>query len=285
MNAPEIVRASEDDVRAFAARRHDDDIGRRLYIAYAEEAGERAWIARDAGTPIGIAFARTFEFELYLCELFVEPSFRNAGLGSALLREVTRDTDELSRACVVAANDPATLGFLVGRGFGAHVPLVRIAGEIPREEHLVRMAASGERFAGVPIDAALGFEQLDALDREARGSAKPYDHAQFSAAARGTAFYLRSECVGYAYVWPDGRVGPLAATSPAYLAAFFGYALATLRRTYAASWCTALVPGSNMRVLRTAVANGLRVEHASLFASDLPQIDLARYVGFHALGF
>ena len=285
MNEPEIARATEDDLRELVRRRFADEVSRRIYVGYAQEASRGAWVARDAGTPIGIAFAREYTFELFVSEVFVEPSFRNAGIGWKLLREATRDAGDLALAGVVSAEDPGSLAFFVRRGLGLHVPLLRIAGEIPREDTLVRMAAGEYRFATAPIEGTSRLDDFDALDRETRGSAKPQDHEQFAASATGTAFYLQGECVGYAYVWPDGRVGPLAAASSNYLAPFFGFALASLRRTYGATWCTALVPGSNLRVMRAAASIGLNVEAVSIFASDQPQIDLSRYVGFHVLGF
>jgi hypothetical protein len=147
------------------------------------------------------------------------------------------------------------------------------------------MAAGEYRFVTMPIDAQAHATVLAALDREARGTARPNDHVSFAQIATGTLLLLNDECVGYVYVWPDGRIGPMVAASGAYLTQFFGFALVALRRTYGASWCQALVPGSNVRVMRAAVRIGLQLDQVRIFASDLPQIDLSRYVGFHALAF
>jgi len=186
---------------------------------------------------------------------------------------------------VIEANDTASLAFFLRRGMGLLVPLLRVAGEIPKEEELMPMAAGDYRFATMPIDAQEHAGILAALDRDARGTARPNDHASFAQLASGTLLLLNDECVGYVYVWPDGRIGPMVAASGAYLTQFFGFALVALRRTYGASWCTALVPGSNVRVMRAAVRIGLVLDQVRIFATDLPQIDLSRYVGFHALAF
>jgi hypothetical protein len=37
--------------------------------------------------------------------------------------------------------------------------------------------------------------------------------------------------------------------------------------------------------MRAAVRIGLVLDQVRIFATDLPQIDLSRYVGFHALAF
>jgi GNAT superfamily N-acetyltransferase len=285
VNELQIGAAKEADVREMAARRWPDEGSRQLYLNLAEGAPRGAFVARDEGTPIAIAFAHALEDEWFVSELYVEPTFRGAGLGWKLLRAATDDSGEVSLAGVIDANDTGSLAFFLRRGMGLHVPLLRVAGEIPKEEELLPMAAGDYRFATLPIDAQAHATLLAALDRDARGTTRPNDHVSFTQLAAGTLLLLNDECVGYVYVWPDGRIGPMVAASGAYLTQFFGFALVALRRTYGASWCQALVPGSNMRVMRAAVRIGLVLDQVRIFATDVPQIDLSRYVGFHALAF
>jgi GNAT superfamily N-acetyltransferase len=285
VNEPQIMAAKDADVRALAARRWPDESARRLYAAMAERAPRGAWVARDAGTPVAIAFAHELESEWFVSELFVEPSFRGTGLGWKLLRSATEDIGDASLAGVIDASETATLAFFLRRGMGIHVPLLRIAGAIPKEDELISMAAGDYRFETLPIDPVRHAPLLAELDRDVRGTARPQDHALFAQSASGTLFSINDECVGYGYVWPDGRIGPLTSASAAYGAQFFGYALVALRRTYGASWCTALVPGSNVRTMRAAGRIGLDITAVSLFASDLPHFDFSRYVGFHPLAF
>jgi hypothetical protein len=269
----------------MAARRWPDESSRQLYINLADGAPRGAWVARDEGTPIAIGFAHALEDEWFLSELYVEPSFRRQGLGSRILREVARDAGDVSRSGMLDAANTDGMAFFLRLGVGLHVPVLRVAGEIPKEDDLLPMAAGEYRFVTMPIDPQAHATVLSALDREARGTARPNDHASFAQVASGTLLLLNDECVGYVYVWPDGRIGPMIAASGAYLTQFFGFALVALRRTYGASWCQALVPGSNVRVMRAAVRIGLQLDQVRIFASDLPQIDLSRYVGFHALAF
>lgn len=285
MNEPQIVAAKESDVRELAARRWPDESTRRLYATLAESAPRGAWVARDAGTAIAIAFAHELESEWFVSELYVEPSFRGTGLGWKLLRSATEEIGDASLAGVIDASETGTIAFFLRRGMGVHVPLLRVAGAIPKEDELLPMAAGDYRFETMPIDPARHAALLAELDRDVRGTARPADHALFTQSASGTLFSINDECVGYVYVWPDGRIGPLAAASGAYLTQLFGYALVALRRTYGASWCTALVPGSNLRTMRAAVRIGLEVGAVQLFASDLPQFDFSRYIGFHPLAF
>lgn len=285
MNEPQIVAAKEADVRALAAQRYSDEASRQLYANLATAGAAGCWIARDVDEAVGIAYAHALETEWFVSELFVQPSFRGAGLGWKLLRQATAESGDVSLAGLVDADDVASLAFFLRRGMGLHVPVLRVTGEIPREEELAQMVAGDYRFSTMALDPDKQRFDINGLDREVRGTARPNDHIAFSQLAKGTAFVLNDEVVGYTYVWPDGRIGPLVAASGAYLPQFFGYALLALRREYGASWCMALVPGSNVRVMRAAVRMGLTLDQVRIFATDQPQIDLSRYVGFHALAF
>jgi hypothetical protein len=147
------------------------------------------------------------------------------------------------------------------------------------------MASGQYRFRTEPLDPVAHRGALAQLDREVRGTARPLDHLYFSEHGRGFIFARDEEITGYAYVWPSGRIGPMVVASPAYSVQFLGFALASLHQTFGASWCTMLVPGSNVRVMRAAMKAGLTIESIRLFASDGGLLDLSRYVAFHQLLF
>ncbi|MGZ3497461.1 MAG: GNAT family N-acetyltransferase [Vulcanimicrobiaceae bacterium] len=286
MSSEALIRpASSDDVAYFARRRWPDEHSRRLYVDLAQIAPNGAWVAADEGTPIGIAIAHVLEDEWVLNELFVEPSFQHQGIGWKLLTEVARDAGDVSRSAVLDPQELGGLAFLLRRGVSLQAPLVRIAGKLPHEDDLARMAAGDYRFSTEPLDPVRDRLALNALDREVRGSARPLDHLYFAEHGQSVGFRLNEEFVGYAYAWPSGRVGPIVSASPAYLVQFFAYALVMLHRRFGATWCTALVPGTNVRVVRAAMRAGLSIDAVRLFASDFAAGDLARYVGFHALLF
>ncbi|MBV8498005.1 MAG: GNAT family N-acetyltransferase [Candidatus Eremiobacteraeota bacterium] len=278
-----LARASDDDVAAIARRRFRDSETRRLYLYLASAAPNGAWVARDEGTAIGIAIAHQLETEWYLSDLFVEPSFRHQGLGSRLLAEAARDSGDVTRSGFVDPADHGGIAFLARRRVPARTPVLRIAGRIPKEEQLTALAAGEHRFATETLDPLRHRSALDALDRETRGSARHADHLYFASNAGGSAFFEGGELVGYAYVWPDGRIGPLASFSPSYLIPFFAFGMLALARTHGASWCRALVPAVNVRVTRAALDAGLKIEAVKLFARDSDEMDMSRYIGYHSL--
>jgi hypothetical protein len=201
------------------------------------------------------------------------------------LEAVFDDTSDLSRSAVIDSGDSAAPVLALRFRMALGEPVLRFAGAIPREEELAKMAAGDYRFTVEPIDAATHSFVLNELDRSARGTTRPADHAALSLTATGQLFFLSGECVGYAYVWSDGRIGPVACASEVYLVQILAYALVTLSRAHGASWCTALVPGSNRRIARAALRAGLRINKMFTFASDTVISGLRAYVGYHEMLF
>lgn len=282
-NVAEIVAASSlvDDVRRVALRRNLDEAAIRLSLQAAADG--RVWLARDAGEAVGIVVAHDSEDERYAGDLFVEESFRRQGIGTQLVAVALADADDRSRAMLLDPLDSASLALAFRNRLAPRETLLRLAGAIPREEELAKMAAGDYRFEVEAIDPAVHAAVLNELDRQARGTVRPRDHAEFGLRATGHVFALRGESVGYAYVWPDGRVGPMACASEAYLVQILAYALVTLQRRHSASWCTALVPGSNRRVARAALRAGLRIEETWILAADSFIGNMTTYVGYHRL--
>jgi GNAT superfamily N-acetyltransferase len=277
-----IERASVDDVRAAQARRRVDDLTMRLSLVSAD--GGAAWIARDEGTVIGIAMCDSTEEERYLGDVHVVPSFRGQGVGTRLLEAAFEDSGEATRAVVVDLADPSGVALALRFGLPHHELVMSLSGAIPKEEALAAMAAGDYRFEVSTIDPVGHTFDLNALDRETRGASRPEAHRIWGAAATGQAFFNQGELVGYAYVWPDGRIGPSAVASGAYARQIFAFCLLTLQRTYGASWCALLAPASNLRVARTALRAGLHIDETFAIARDA-RSELERYVGFHKLAF
>jgi|HubBroStandDraft_6_1064221.scaffolds.fasta_scaffold339015_1 GNAT superfamily N-acetyltransferase len=270
-----------DGVRSIQRRRNCDDAAVEVSLASAERG--TVWIARDVGEAVGIVVSHDSETERYVGDLFVEPSYRGTGVGGELLSAAFLDAGDRTRAMMVDPSDRASVALALRQRMMLREPIARLAGAIPREEELAKMAAGNYRFEVGAVDSVAHGFGLRGLDAQTRGTTRDADHEQFARSATGHAFFLRGEFVAYVYVWPDGRIGPLGCASQAYLVQIFAYALLSLTRTYGASWCSAFVPGSNLRIARAALRAGLRIEAVSLLCADAFQGDLSTYVGFQAL--
>jgi len=280
-----VVSATSDDVAYYARRRYDDEESLRLYRAMASVSPNGVYVARDVETPVAIGFAHALEDEWFLSELFVEPSFHNQGIASSVLAAVAEGSGDVTRSGILDPSDYAGLAFFLKRGVALQAPLLSVAGAIPKEEEVAKMAAGQYRFTTTPIDHAAQRYALSALDREVRGTARAADHAYFAENATGVTFEINGEFVGYVYVWPSGRIGPMVTASQAYAVQMLAFALMLIQRTYGASWCRILIPGTNVRILRAALRAGLTIESSHIFASDGNMLDVTRYVGFHRLLF
>jgi GNAT superfamily N-acetyltransferase len=282
---PLIVPAAAGDVEYFARRRWRDEHARKLYVDLAHVAPNGVFIAKDEGTPIGIAIPHALEDEWFLSEIFVEPSFQKHGIGWQLLTQAAKDAGDVPRSGLLEPSELGGIAFFLRRGVALQTPVAEVSGPIPHENELARMAAGEYRFRTEPLDPVAHRGALGQLDREVRGTARPLDHLYFSENGRGFIFARDEEITGYAYVWPSGRVGPMVVASTAYSIQFLAFALATLRQSYGASWCTMLVPGTNVRIMRAAMKAGLAIEAIRLFATDAGVFDLSRYIAFHQLLF
>ncbi|HEY1680867.1 MAG TPA: GNAT family N-acetyltransferase [Candidatus Tumulicola sp.] len=278
------VRACDADDAARYERRHGrGDLDVALAMECARE--DCAWAAFDRDEPVAIALAHRSEDELLVGRVHVDRGFRGGGIGRRLFAAALGAGDGEPRLVSVAAGDAAALALLTHAGLRVQSSVVELRGALPREDALLRMAAGEYRFDVARLDVREHGRFIDALDRSVRGTARPSDHLRFAREAAALAFSLNGEFVAYAYARPDGRIGPLAVASPAYATQLFSFALATLQRTFGASWCSLLVPAENLRLLRTALEAGLRVEAHTILAGDAPLPEPERYAGFHPLIF
>lgn len=273
-----IVPADDDRLEEIA-RRHfgDESVGLLLAIARSDRDG--AWLALDESTPIGMCVAHDLEDERYVSPMVVEAGFRGQGIARELLARALGDGSSVSPSALVDVSQPAAMAFALKSGLALRMPVTSVAGAIPADDILLELAGGLQKFEVRPLDPFAQARALDALDRRARGSARIRDHQELFSRGAGNAFFIDNEMVGYAYVHRDGRIGPLAAVAATYVAPVFAYSLATIRRTFGATWCTALIPGVNMRAIRVALRAGLTVERSYIFTGDVAIGELECYVG------
>jgi GNAT superfamily N-acetyltransferase len=279
----DVRPCAEDDVIRFERRHGRNDLDVTLAADSARDG--LAWAAVDDGEPIALTLVHRSEDELFVGRLHVDSGFRNRGLGRRLLEVALSTGSGEPRLVSAAANDHAALALAAASGLRMQHSIVELRGALPREEHLLRLAAGAYRFDVDRLDSRAHGGFVDALDRSVRGYARPSDHRVFERDAAGLAFFLQGEFVAYAYVRGDGRVGPMAFASPAYASQLFSFALVTLQRSFGASWCSLLVPADNVRLLTLALDAGLRIEAQSLLLGDAPLPQAERYAGFHPLIF
>jgi GNAT superfamily N-acetyltransferase len=276
----EIAIVPADDERLEEiARRHHGEEAVAILRGLAQRYPDGAWLALDESTPIGLCVAHDLEEERFVSTLLVEPGFRDQGIARELLARALGDETSARPSGLIEVTHSAAMAFALKSGLALRVPVMSVAGAIPSDDVLLELAGGMQRFGVRPLDPFAQSYGLDAIDRRVRGSARPADHRESFVRGFGTAFFVDDELVGYSYVQRDGRIGPLAAVAVTYVAPIFAYSMATIRREFDASWCTALIPGVNMRALRVALRAGLTVERSYILAGDVNIGELECYVG------
>ena len=147
----------------------------------------------------------------FVCELRVDPEQRNQGIGRRLLSRARRSVRGIRGRILagLAGPDPAGLALGVGAGMMPRCAIVRLHGDAAAARKLWRAHAPGRgsRVVRYDPDAPLGPRSpLAALDRAARGAARPQDHRFWLAAAerRGMLVWHGKRPVAYLYVGHDG---------------------------------------------------------------------------------
>ncbi len=200
--------------------------------------GERCWTAEEGGRPLGFVAALARGADWFLSSLFVLPEAQAAGVGSALLERAWGDFER--RRTLTDAIQPVSNGLYARRGLIPATPALHLGG-------FPRVDAPALEAAAAPGEALL------ALDLAAYGFDRAVDHAYWGAIARRTLWLRGGEPVAYSYVFPGGRIGPVAGSSAGDAAAALTAELARIEGE-----ASLVAPGSASEAVSAALAAGLR---------------------------
>lgn len=246
----------------------------------------RFWVATDGSQGhrvVGYASATLRGHAWFLGMLFVLPEQQSRGVGRALLERVMPgpyDGPGERPAMATAADSvqPIATALYSRYGIVPRLPVFNLAGRPERPDALAPLPSGlhiAESSEPANDDDARG---IAALDGRVLGHAHPADHAFLIAEGRRR-FIARSErgeMVGYGYVAPSGRFGPVAAVDPGLLAPITAHLITTVRAPGAyAAW----IPGAADEVFVTLLRAGFRLESfPALLLWDRPTADFSRYV-------
>ncbi len=217
------------------------------------------WIAEEGGEIRGFAFSWVCDRLWFLAELFVAPGRQGAGgVGNELLQRTLAHAEKrgaTEKALITFAFNTVSQGLYIRRGLFPRLPIYLFGA--PREAW--RLPKQAAKFDMVALDMN-HLAAIEALDARALGLSRA-THYRYLIAESGLKGFLFREggaVVGYAYISPEGHVGPLAVSRPDAIEAVF---TAALRRAAAdgAAQLSALIPGSSESVLAAAGAHGLRI--------------------------
>ncbi len=235
------------------------------------------WVAEDGGEILGFAFSWVCGTLWFLAELFVAPDQQGRGVGNELLKRTIAQAEKAQaseKALITFAFNTVSQGLYIRHGLFPRMPLYLVS--VSREAWSPR--APSASFAASAIDTS-HLQEMAAIDAHALGISREKHHRYLIADSglNGFLFYEDGGCVGYAYISPEGHVGPLAVTRPDALEAVFAAALNKASELGAAQF-SALIPGICDAALGAAVAQGMRIALPMMLMSSRPFGDWTCYL-------
>ena len=230
----------------------------------------------DDDVPVGYGSAIRRGAVWFLAMLFVRPDVQGRGVGRAILEQILPlGGPEVRRGTATDAAQPISNALYASYGLVPRIPVLRLVGRPRRLDVLATLPAG---VIGTP--AAPGHERdgpFASLDREVLGYEHPEDHAWMRAEGRQPFVYRREgHAVGYGYVAPSGRIGPIAATSPNLVAPIGAHLISMVDApgSYAV-W----IPGLAGDLIAMLLQTGFQLEgFPTLVCWDRPFADFGRYV-------
>jgi len=244
-----------------------------------KEDSDGFWVAEVAGELAGITLAWVRGSLWYLAHLFVSPKHQGLDIGTGLLaRALQHHKIEpiTNRALVTFAYNPVSISLYARHGMYARDPLYMM--ECPNDQ--VKMEKPGDKVKDERLKEfhAKG-RILSRIDERCVGYPRERNHEYLVGLpnVQCHVFSVGGDPIGYAYVWKNGRIGPLATVSHRV---FKDIVKATLSIAVQQESPTVgmLVTGSNDALMRIALDQKMRILDNYLFMSAKPLANFSNYI-------
>jgi GNAT superfamily N-acetyltransferase len=243
-----------------------------------EEDPTGLWVAEADGAVLGFGFSWMCDRFWFLAQLFVEPGGQGAGLGQALL---SRTLEQAARrqaentALITFAYNRASTGLYIRHGMYPREPLYYMQAPASR----LRLPDPVPGLEVAPIDASLPPPAwLGRIDAPVLGFQRESHHAMLLAGgATALGFACAGRQVAYAYIAPNGHVGPVAIMPGEDVGAII---CAALRAALSggSDLVSIIMPGCCGPGMASAVACGLRIEEPYVLLAARPFGDWNHYI-------
>jgi predicted GNAT family acetyltransferase len=237
------------------------------------------WVAEDAGAILGFAFSWVCGDLWFLAELFVSPDHQGRGIGNELLKRTldhAHKTGATNKALITFAFNTVSQKLYVRHGMFPRLPIYNF--NVARELLMGRL--QGAQLCYAPLeDKASHLHSVAHIDKQALGVSREKHHRHLinDSGISSVIFYEEDECVGYAYISPDGHIGPLGVAQPKALGTAFKTALHLATKS-ACSHVSAFLPGTSDVALSIAVDHGMRITFPMVLVSTHDFGNWAQYL-------
>ena len=237
------------------------------------------WVAEDEDEILGFAFSWVCGDLWFLAELFVSPGHQGRGIGRELLKRTLEHEQKrgaTNRALITFTFNTVSQGLYIRHGMFPRLPIYNF--NVARDLLMDRLKGAQLRYAPLE-DNASHLHSVAHIDEQALGVSREKHHRHLinDSGIRGVIFYVEDDCVGYAYISPDGQVGPLSVAEPKILGAAFKTALHLAAKT-GSSQVSAFLPGTSEVALSIAVEHGMRITFPMVLVSTHDFGNWAQYL-------
>ncbi len=229
------------------------------------------WVAHTGNELLGFAFSWMIGDFWYLAQLFIRPDAQSKGVGGILMRKANLQEGHArirNRALITFAYNTASTGLYVRSGLYPRVPLYRM---LASASHLRQLAITSD-FRVAPMAALPSREEwLGRIDEAALGFRRSAHHEFLLASGSNRAVTIAraGTPVGYAYVSPDGRIGPLAMVPNVDPGDVVRAAIACALEGQLEN-VSMIVPGPASGVMDVLAQLGFRIDDALVLLSSQP---------------
>lgn len=254
-----------------------------FYAFSMEHEPEGFWVAEEGDHIVGMMISWVRDTLWFLSYLFVAPEYQDRKVGRYLLDAAMQNgpSDQITnQALVTYAYNTASIGLYMKCNMFSREPVYKMVGAPSFTRSHGHKDLSAEI---IRIEQNKGsFKALSSIDKKALGFSRGRHHEFFLQRADGSGYLFKKggDILGYAYIWDDGQVGPLAASSHDSFAAVLeaSISLAASRETDQVSL---LVPGSNALAVTSALKHKLRVREPYILMATKPFGRWGQYL-FHS---
>ncbi len=255
------------------------------YYAFAlQEEPDGFFVAEDEGKVVGATISWVRGHHWFLSHLFIMPQYQGLGVGKALLGSALAYATSLNaglQSVITMAFNPASIALYMKNGMYPIQDIYLLNLEADKARHIPE-SLPGTSSEKLGKSTGQGNE-LSLIDEQVLGMSRPLHHRFFQESKRASGYLLRykSRAVAYAYIWPDGRIGPMAALPDAPYKDIFKAFIALARKT--SPGLSIMVPGTNKIALEVAFSLGFTISMPYLLLSSDPFGAWDRYL-FHSPG-
>jgi ribosomal protein S18 acetylase RimI-like enzyme len=255
------------------------------YYAFAlQEEPDGFFVAEDAGKIVGATISWVRGRLWFLSHLFILPEHQDKGVGKALLSKTLeygeRRKSDIHGVITMAFN-PASIALYMKYGMYPVEDIYLLTLEADKAWQIPE-SLPGTSSEGISTSSIQSHE-LSLIDNEVLGISRPLHHRFFQESKRASGYLLRykGRAAAYVYIWPDGRIGPVAALPDAPYREVLKAFIALARK--ANPELSMMVPGSNRIALEVAFSLGFTISMPYLLLSSQPFGAWDRYI-FHSPG-